>query len=263
MDILRMNNVRWERARQTVLDQITWVIKPGQHWVVMGANGSGKTSLLTLIMGYEWPTQGEIQVLGHRYGAVDLREIRKHIGFVSHHLSEWMTRDHGHRTVRELVSGGRDAVIGQNLPAAFDIDARAALEQFGLTSRAHTRFSPLSQGEKTRVLLARAWMAQNDLLILDEPCSGLDVKSREFLLRDINRFLERPRGGHVIYVTHHVEEILPGFTHVALLKEGRIQAAGPRSAILTNENLSVAFDIPVQINHLHGRPWLAVMPDFG
>jgi len=164
---VNLSNVSFERQNRMILENINWTINPGEHWVLMGLNGSGKTSLLTLIMGYEWPSRGHVDVLGHRYGTVDLRDLRKRIGWVSHHLSEWMSRDYGHLSVVELVSGGLDAIIGKSRSTVTAKDTGSALASFELKELAHSRFSHLSQGEKTRVLLARAWMAEVDLLIGD------------------------------------------------------------------------------------------------
>ncbi len=259
MPILDIQSVSLERSGRALLQDINWRIEAGESWVVMGLNGSGKTSLMTLITGYQWPTGGTIEVLGARYGSVDLREHRKRIGWVSHHLSEWMTRDHGHVAVRDLVASGPDAIIGKS-SASREQSAKlgSCLRQFGLLERADTRFGLLSQGEKTRVLLARATLSQAELILMDEPCSGLDIRGREELLALIE---EQLGSVPVIYVTHHVEEIVPGFTHVLLLQAGQILAAGPKQEVLTSENLSATFQVPVSVNIVHGRPWARVQSE--
>ncbi len=259
--IVELRHVTLERPGRTILNAINWTVRPGQHWIVMGLNGSGKTSLLTLILGYTWPTGGEVEVLGQLYGTVDLREHRKRMGWVSQHLAEWMTRDHGHVSVRDLVESGREAVIGKSLgqgEAPYHLGE--VLDTFRLRSLAHTRFSSLSQGEKTRVLLARAWMAQVELLILDEPCSGLDIRHREELLALIGQHFTRASSTHVIYVTHHPEEILPGFTHALLLHQGAVFAQGRKEEVLTSKNLSAILEVPVDVEFVHGRPWIRVTP---
>jgi iron complex transport system ATP-binding protein len=240
MSVVQMRSVTVERGQRTILANIDWRVMPDEHWVVLGANGSGKTTLLTLLTGYEWPTSGHIAVFGEPYGAVDLRELRKRIGWVSHPLSDWMTRSHGQTAVADLVASGRLAMVGRG-PLGAD------------------PFATLSQGEKTRVLLARAWMADLALLILDEPCAGLDIKGREQLLNLVDDYLQN-RGQPVplIYVTHHAEEILPGFTHVLLLKDGRAVAQGPRAEMLRDTLISEIFDVPVHVHNQGGRPWIEV-----
>ncbi|NMP23054.1 ABC transporter ATP-binding protein [Sulfobacillus harzensis] len=259
MAVLEMENVSLIRSGGPILEHIDWRINPGESWVVMGANGSGKTSLMTLILGYQWPTEGTITVLGARYGRVDLREHRKRIAWVSHHLTEWMTRDHGHQTVRDLVAAGPEAIIGaspNHRPDPFAL--HEALSHFKILERAQTRFGILSQGEKTRVLLARAHLAAVDLIVMDEPCSGLDIRGREELLALIRDHLSQIPTTPIIYVTHHVEEIMPEFTHVLLLKSGRVLARGPKREVLTAQNLSVALGVPVTVEIVHGRPWARV-----
>jgi iron complex transport system ATP-binding protein len=257
--VLTLNDVTLERRHRTILRDVTWTVHSDEHWVVMGSNGSGKTSLLTLITGYEWPTRGHVSVFGHRYGTVDLRELRKRIGWVSHHLSEWMARDHGQVAVRDLVASGHQAVIGKGSQDPPQRRLESALAQFDLEMLADAPFAALSQGEKTRVLLARAWMAQVALLILDEPCSGLDIKGREHLLQLIQRYLKNPQESvQVIYVTHHPEEIVPGFTHALVLKDGQIFAQGPLSDMLTDDILSQALDVPLHLQIVGGRPWVQV-----
>lgn len=259
MPVLKIQSVTLERSGRTLLQDINWRIEAGESWVVMGLNGSGKTSLMTLITGYQWPTAGTIEVLGARYGSVDLREHRKRIGWVSHHLSEWMSRDHGHLAVRDLVASGPDAIIGSPpSPRAHSAPLTSCLHQFGLLERAETRFGLLSQGEKTRVLLARAYLSQAELILMDEPCSGLDIRGREELLTLIGEQLGRTP---VIYVTHHVEEVVPGFTHVLLLQAGQILAAGPKGDVLTSENLSATFQVPISVDIVHGRPWARVQSE--
>ncbi len=259
--VLELTNITLERQSRTILRNINWMIEPGQQWVVMGLNGSGKTSLLTIITGYQWPTFGKVSVLGRRYGTVDLREMRKHIGWVSQHLAEWMTRDHGHQQVKALVASGREAVIGNGRWPTDDDRLESVMQKFDLIRLARSPFSSLSQGATPRVLLARAWMADVSLLILDEPCSGLDIAGREHLLGFIQPYLDRQDAATpVIYVTHHPEEILPGFTHALLLKDGRVSAQGPVDEVLTDSRLSEAFGVPVRIQHIGGRRWVQILP---
>ncbi|MCY0877399.1 MAG: ATP-binding cassette domain-containing protein [Firmicutes bacterium] len=258
--VIDVEQVSLERPHRRILDSVTWRMGPREHWVLLGPNGSGKTSLLTLLMGYEWPTRGRISVLGRVYGQVDLREVRKEIGWVSHHLAEWMTRDHGDARVNEIVASGKDASIGRGLqPPAAD-GTEAALDLFGLRRLAASPFRTLSQGEKMRALLARAWVAQARLLILDEPCSGLDITGREHFLSILGQWMRhQDRAIPVVYVTHHPEEILPTFTHALLLKQGRVLAQGPIDATLTSAQLSQAFEVPLVLHTRQGRRWVEVV----
>lgn len=256
--ILQVEHVTFERRHRTILCDVSWTVNPREHWVILGLNGSGKTSLLTLILGYEWPTQGRIEVLGQTYGQVDLRQIRPRIGWVSHHLSEWMTRDHGQAYVRDLVASGQEAVIGKARGPVSDNDVDHALQQFDLTAQARQRFASLSQGEKTRVLLSRAWMARVELLVLDEPCSGLDIRGRESFLSLLSHYPEQ-QSVHLLYVTHHPEEILPLFTHALILKNGVIIQKGPIDSVLTGPALSEAFEVPITVATVNGRRWLQVV----
>jgi iron complex transport system ATP-binding protein len=258
--IVEFDRVTLERSQRRILDHITWQIRPGEQWVLLGPNGSGKTSLLTLLMGYEWPTDGRITVLGHSYGRVDLRDVRKALGWVSQHLADWMTRDHGHEQVQDIVKSGIDATIGRGLQPLPAGDTRAILELFDLTRLAQSPFRALSQGEKTRALLARAWMADARLLILDEPCSGLDIAGREHFLTILNHIMHSgEKAVTVIYVTHHAEEILPLFSHALILKEGQILAQGSIASTLTSAHLSRAIDLPLVIHTRNGRRWVEVM----
>lgn len=253
---IELTNLSLSRQGRAILHQINWRMDSNQHWVILGLNGSGKTSLLTLVMGYEWPSEGQVAVLGHEYGTVDLRQLRRQIGWVSNHLIEWMTRDHGHVQVKDLINAGPEAVIGKT--AHTSPRTAHALQTFHLDTVANSRFSQLSQGEKTRVLLARAWIMDVRLLILDEPTSGLDIKRREEFLTLIGTYLRQTNSVQVIYVTHHPEEIRPEFTHALLIKEGKIVAQGPRDHVLTDPLLSHTFDIEVETHMMHGRIWVQI-----
>ncbi|AEW04216.1 ABC transporter related protein [Sulfobacillus acidophilus DSM 10332] len=262
MHLVRLQNIRYVRGSRVILDNIQWQMKSGDHWVILGANGSGKTTLLSLILGYQWPTEGLVEVLGHPYGTVDLREIRKRIGFVSHQLGEWLTAHHPGTRVYDVVAAGRQAIIGREHQGS-NVSADsvwAALERFDIHHRAQAPYQHLSQGEKTRVLLARAWMADSQLIILDEPCSGLDLKGREQLLSLIEGLLAPASTPGILYVTHHTEEILPGFSHVLMLKDGQVLAEGPKATVLTEPLLSRVLDVPVALQWVDNRPWIHVKP---
>ena len=229
--IISVKDVVWKRKGKVILDQISWDVFKGQHWVMIGLNGSGKTSLLNLITGYQWASSGEIHILGHRLGAVELRELRKSIGWVSSSLSE-RYRERMGDTAKGVVISGKYASVGLEYQTGVTKEdeerAEELLARFEADYLADQPYNQLSNGEKQKVLLARAWMAKPKLLILDEPCSGLDIRAREDLLATIDRIGATPDGPTMIYVTHHIEEIMPSFTHALFIKDGRIVAKGEK-----------------------------------
>jgi iron complex transport system ATP-binding protein len=248
----RLEDVALVRRRRLILDHIDWEIAPGEHWVVLGANGSGKTTLLQLLAGYLWPTEGRITVLGERFGHTDLRELRKRIGWVGSFLGAQIPPA---QKPLDLIVSGKYASLGNfNPPVQQDYEeARELAERFHCGSILDSPYAVLSQGEKQRLLIARALIPRPQLLILDEPCAGLDLVAREQLLRS----LEQLAGGHeaptLILVTHHLEEIMPVWSHVLVLKEGRCLARGRKEDLLVDAILSEAFGIAIQVAVNNGR----------
>ncbi len=242
-----------------LLRGIDWVVRAGEHWAVLGLNGSGKTSLLNLLNGYVPLSSGVMRVLGRRYGAYDWRALRKRVGFISSSLQE---RFYGGETALEIVLSGIFSTIGlYDSPRRKDIAmARSILERLKCGPLAGHNYSSLSQGEKQKVLIARALVSRPRLLIMDEPSTGLDFFSREEFLAGVHGFAESNSSAKspltLIYVTHHLEEILPVFTHVLLLKGGQIHSAGETRKILTAGNLSSFFGVPVALRWRSGRAWL-------
>ncbi len=255
--IIDMQHVTWIRDKRTIVRQIDWQVNPGEHWAIVGLNGSGKTTVLNMISAYIWPTKGSVTVLGHRLGTVDVRELRKQIGWVSSSLQE---RLYANETAEEIVISGKYATIGLfDQPQPSDVEtARSLLEQLGCARLADRTYQTLSQGEKQRVLIARALMASPRLLILDEPTTGLDVFAREQLLASIERIGRQPGGPTLLYVTHHIEEIVPVFSHTLLLRRGEVYAAGATSDVLTSQNLSRFFEVPVDVRWQNNRAWLTI-----
>jgi iron complex transport system ATP-binding protein len=239
-----------------ILDSVDWRVDKGQHWVILGANGSGKTSLLSVLTGYLAPTAGTISVLGETYGRADWRELRTRIGLVSSSIRQLMPP---HENALNAVASGRRAMIG--MWGEVSEDSRRAAEilrevEAGYLSERPWRF--LSQGERQRVLIGRALMADPQLLVLDEPCAGLDPVAREHFLAFIERLLGRPDAPTLVLVTHHVEEIVAGFSHVLVLRAGKVLAAGSRESVMTSATLSQAFDAPLRLTANSGRYSLAV-----
>jgi iron complex transport system ATP-binding protein len=260
MRIIQLSSVSWRQGQNTILSDINWDIESGEHWAIIGVNGSGKTSLLNLVNGYVWPTKGAIEVLGYRYGKTNLEQVRKYIGWVSISLADKILVNHANELAIDIVVSGKFASIGMWVKKdVSDYDEAAhVLEMFHSEHLANKPFRILSQGEKQRILIARAWMAKPKLLILDEPCTGLDIKNREFLLQSISELKNQKDCPTLIYVTHHVEEVLPMFNRVLILKNGSILASGEKSKVLTSKNLSVAFDIEVNVAWQAERPWVFV-----
>lgn len=256
--ILRVAGLGIRRDGVNILRDINWSVRRGQHWVMLGANGSGKTSLLSALTGYLMPTCGEITVLGETYGESDWRELRKKIGLVSSALRQMMADD---EVALESVVSGKYAMIdywGQ-IRGTDRAQARRLLQQVECAYLAERSWSVLSQGERQRVLIARALMAQPKLLILDEPCAGLDPAAREQFLQFLQRLGKKPGAPTLVLVTHHVDEIMPVFSHVLLLRKGRVLAAGKKSQVLTTANLAQTFAAPVKLTRQAGHYALQVL----
>jgi iron complex transport system ATP-binding protein len=253
--ILELDQVSWRRDQRWILDKVTWQIAPEEHWCLLGLNGSGKTSILDLINGYYWPTSGKISVLGHRFGEVDLRELRKQIGWVSAAMQQRM---HGYELVENVVLSGKYASIGvyEQITDRDLAEAKELLISWNCEHLYGRNYQTLSQGEKQKVLLARALIAKPKLLILDEPCTGLDIFAREQVLQLINRIADQPNAPTMIYVTHHIEEIVPCFTHTLLLKQGNVFAQGRSRDVLTAEKLGEFFQAKLSVEAKNGRSWL-------
>jgi len=250
--ILEVSDLRVARGQTAILRGVNWRVRPGEHWVILGANGSGKTSLLKSLTGFLSPTAGEIAVLGQRYGESDWRDLRLQIGVVT---SAFAAAIPPAEPARDTVVSGKFAQLDLwHRVTGADRRAAARLLRFvGLTRLAGREWAYLSQGERQRVLIARALMARPRLLILDEPCAGLDPVSREKFLRFIDDLAGHRTAPALVLVTHHVEEIMPRFSHILLLRAGRVVAAGPRRRVLTAESLSAVFGARLALHRARGR----------
>jgi iron complex transport system ATP-binding protein len=247
-----LEKVSFIRKQRLILDQVTWEIQPENHWVVLGANGSGKTTLLQLLAGYLWPTQGRIQVLGEVFGHTDLRELRKRIGWVGSFLQ---TQIPPAQLPLDLIVSGKYASLG-NFTVPTQEDYQQALElarRLACELILDSPYGVLSQGEKQRLLIARALIPQPQLLILDEACAGLDLVAREHLLRNLEELGRAPQAPTMIFVTHHLEEIMPIFNQVLVLKHGKCLAQGMKAEVLTSRVMSQAFDLPIRVATDEGR----------
>lgn len=256
--ILEVRGLTIIRDGTHILSDVAWRIDPGQHWVLLGANGSGKTSLLSALTGYLMPTRGEIHLLGQTYGRSDWRALRTQIGIVSSSLRQMMGDS---EPALESVASGKYAMIdfwGRPKPADRR-QALALLREVEAEYLAGRPWAVLSQGERQRVLIARALMARPRLLILDEPCAGLDPVAREHFLQFLERMGRRPGAPALVLVTHHVEEIGTGFTHVLMLRDGRVTASGPLARTLRTAHLQATLGAPVQLTRRRGRWNLRVL----
>jgi len=257
--ILEISNLSIRRGGTGILNGVSWRVGRGQHWAILGANGAGKTSLLSALTGYLMPTAGEITVLGRRHGRWDWRELRKRIGIVSSSVRQMMADD---EPALESIISGKFAVIDFRGDATARERARGRriLDEIECSHLAERPWRVLSQGERQRVLIGRALMAEPELLILDEPCAGLDPAAREHFLQFLGRLGRRQNAPALVLVTHHVEEITPVFSHVLVLKGGRAIAAGRKVVVLNTRTLADAFSTRLRVSKTGNRYSLRVMP---
>ncbi|GGM52051.1 ABC transporter ATP-binding protein [Microbacterium saperdae] len=250
---LEFTDVVVRREGRNIIDHVTWQVSDDQRWVILGPNGAGKTTLLQLADTLMHPTSGTVTVLGETMGRTDVFEVRPRIGFASSAMAKRVPRD---ETVLNTVLTAAYSVLGRWNESYEDIDERRALRVLGdwrLEHLADRTFGTLSDGEQKRVQIARAVMTDPELLLLDEPTASLDLGSREELLALLSGYASSPSTPAMLMVTHHVEEIPVGFTHVMLLREGRVVAAGPIAETLTAEALTEAFGMPIVLSSEDGR----------
>jgi iron complex transport system ATP-binding protein len=256
--ILSVSALRLERGGTVILDHVNWRVQRGEHWVILGANGSGKTSLLSALTGYLMPTSGEISLLGETYGKSDWRELRKKIGLVSSSVRQLMAED---EPAMLTVASGKYAMIDfWGRPTRGEkAQALKLLRQVECGHLAERPWQVLSQGERQRVLIGRALMAKPRVLILDEPCAGLDPAAREHFLQFLQRLGLQKNSPTLVLVTHHVEEIMPVFSHLLVLQKGCVLAGGKKADTLNSKNLSRAFGARMQLQRSGSRYALNVM----
>lgn len=251
--VLQLNDVSVVRARNPILDHVTWSVDGAERWVILGPNGAGKTTLLQIAAALIHPTSGSAVLLDSTLGAVDVFDLRPRIGLVSSAMSK---RIPGDEIVLNVVMTAAYSVTGRWNEEYEDIDlarAHRVLGEWKLEHLAERAFGGLSDGEQKRVLIARAVMTDPELLLLDEPAASLDLGSREELLQLLSGFASSRHAPAMVMVTHHVEEIPSGFTHALLLAKGRVVAEGPISEIVTAKKLSKTFGLQLEINRSHGR----------
>ncbi|MFD7920099.1 ABC transporter ATP-binding protein [Streptomyces sp. NPDC059740] len=247
-------SVRRSTNEQVILDDVDWTVRAGEHWALLGANGAGKTTILRLVGAMMFPTTGTVEVLGHRLGRVDVRELRAAIGLVSSAQKVPPTAD-----CHTVVLTGATGTV-QPLWGKYDTDTRerahALLAELQVKELADRPFGVCSGGQRARVLIARALMSDPSLLLLDEPFNALDLPSREDLIDSMRHLAGSRPELATVTVTHHLEELSPAIGHAVLLREGRVQALGPAEEVLTGERMTACFGRPVEVTRHAGR-WLA------
>ncbi|TCN35898.1 iron complex transport system ATP-binding protein [Kribbella orskensis] len=251
--VVELAGVSIVRGDARLLDNIDWEVDEADRWVVIGPNGAGKTTMLQILAAQMHPTTGVVGLLGEVLGAVDVFELRPRIGLTSAALADRVPRS---ERVADVVVSASYAVLGRWREEYDELDhqrAKELLTELGIGHLSDRTFGTLSEGERKRVQIARALMTDPELMLLDEPAAGLDLTGREQLVRSLSQIATAEGAPAMVLVTHHVEEIPPGFTHALLLKQGRIVSAGPITDALTAQTLSETFDIPLALDHIDGR----------
>ena len=251
--LVALDEVTVLRAGKAIIDRLSWRVNMGESWVIIGPNGAGKTTVLSLLSGYLFPSSGSVTILGDTLGRVDSAEIKMRVGMTSAALLSLLPED---ERVGDLVLSSAYAVFGrwnEEYDPWDESRSSALLSTLGVKELRDRLFFTLSEGEKKRVMIARALMPDPELLLMDEPAAGLDLGGREDLLQRISAFAADPSAPGTITVTHHLEEIPAGTTHILVLKSGRSFAQGSIETILTSEMLSDLYGIPLQLGSHLGR----------
>jgi iron complex transport system ATP-binding protein len=254
--VLELADVTVRRGAATLIESVDWTVEEDERWVVLGPNGAGKTTLLQIASAQIHPTSGVAGILGEVLGTVDVFELRPRIGLTSAALAERIPRE---EMVHDVVVSASYSVLGRWRERYDDLDHERAdelLTELGAGRLSRRTFGTLSEGERKRVQIARALMTDPELLLLDEPAAGLDLGGREDLVSTLSVLAMEETAPATVLVSHHVEEIPPGFTHALLLREGRVVAAGPLEQVLTEEVVSTTFGMPLQLRHEDDR-WAA------
>ena len=251
--VLQLVEVTVRRGGTTILDTVDLEVHEGERWVIVGPNGAGKTTVVRLAAGRLFPTSGSVELLGEELGTVDVADLRPLIGLLSSALSERIPRG---ESVLDTVRTAAYGLTGRWRESYDEMDtarARHLLDQFGVAHLADRTYGTLSSGERKRVEVARALMTDPEMLLLDEPAAGLDLGGRERLIQALGDLAANPDSPVLVLVTHHVEEIPPGFTHAALMDGGTVVAAGEIGKVLTTKNLSAVYGMPLRVIRQQGR----------
>lgn len=251
--VLQFNDVSLHRGSTQILQNVSWQVKEGEHWVLLGPNGAGKTTIARIAAARLFPSRGSVDILDERLGRVDISELHPRLGLTSSALAQSLR---GSETVMSVVLSASYGRIGMYREEydAFDIDrARALLVALGIEHLERRQWGSLSSGERKRVEIARALMPDPEMLLLDEPASGLDVAGRELLLAALSEIIAAPGSPTMILVTHHLEEIPAGFTHAMALCDGQVTGAGRIGEVVTSEVMSRTFALPLEVSEDRGR----------
>lgn len=246
--VLNLEEVSVVRDGRRILGPITWQVNEGERWVILGPNGAGKTTLLRLLAALIHPTSGAVRILGEKMGQVDVFELRPRIGFTSSAMMDLLPTD---EKVMDIVLTSAYAIAGrwqEDYDLWDESRAKALLTTFGVRDLGDRLFGTLSEGEKKRVQISRALMADPEVLLLDEPAAGLDLGGREDILTRITNYTSDENAPVTIIVTHHIEEIPAGTTHALLLKDGAVAHAGPISESLTSESIEEVFGVRIDLS---------------
>ncbi|MFN0029445.1 MAG: ABC transporter ATP-binding protein [Acidimicrobiales bacterium] len=254
--VVELSGIRFRRGDRDLLSDVNFRLGAGERWVLLGPNGAGKTTLIRVAALFEFPTEGRIDILGHRAGRVDLRQLRPRIGFNSPALTDLLRPQ---LTPLDIVTSALHGSLVPWWSRATDADRALAAEQLdrvGCAALAGQAYGTLSSGERQRVLLARTLVTEPALLLLDEPGAALDLVGREQLIETLDRIAAEPGSPPMVLVTHHVEEIPASFTHGLLLRDGRVVFAGPLPEAMAPERISQCFGMALDITRHEGR-WVA------
>ncbi|MFT8395186.1 ABC transporter ATP-binding protein [Propionibacterium sp.] len=263
VSVVDLEAVSVRRGTSILLDKVNFSVEEGERWVIIGPNGAGKTTLLSLLSAQSFPSEGKVNLLGETMGAVDVFELRPRIGVSSSAIAHRIPHA---EAVRDVIVSASYAVMGRWRETYDEMDFERAgqlMALFNVSHLADRTFGTLSEGERKRVEIARALMTDPELLLLDEPGDGLDLAGREHLVGTLSVLCQNEDAPAMVLVTHHIEEIPPGITHAMLLEHGRVSASGPIEQVLTDENLTATFGLPLVIRRDDDGRWTAKADPLG
>lgn len=251
INTLKIINLTLIKNNKKILNNLNWTVKKGEHWALIGKNGSGKTMLMNVIAGYIYPTNGVVELLEERRGETDIRLLRKKIGLVSYDLISKLDQK---LTVYQVVISGYHAAFGiyEKVPKEAEKEAKKLIAYLDLNDKTNQSFSSLSSGEQKRALIARSLIRKPSALLLDEPAANLDMRSKKIFLEYINKIMSMNKELSIILTTHHIDEIVPAISHIIFLKDGKVVKKGTKEKMLNSDNFSEVLDIELNIKQKAG-----------